>query len=165
MRSSNYPLEQLIEIKENRLDQALKTLEEKREILAQEEKKLVKLEQERDDVLKHKLAKLHQLREELDKGTTTDKIQQMKNYLNVVNEKLLDKENKVKEQKDKVDYAKKQVEIAKQQVFEKQKDVDKLHLHKEEWMRERNQFEIKKESLEQDEIGSAIFQIKKKKKN
>ena len=88
----NYPLEQLMTIKKNRFDQAVKTLEEKKAILEKAYEKLYDLTQERDEVLSHKTAKLTQLRETLDEGTTTDKIQQMKVYLKTVDEKLAEKQ-------------------------------------------------------------------------
>jgi len=101
MNPLNYPLEQLMTIKQNRFEQAQKTLEEKKEILAQEERKLKKLEDERDEVLKHKQAKLDQLRAALDKGERTDKLQQMKVYLKVVEENLQIKKRSSRKPKEK----------------------------------------------------------------
>ena len=108
----NYPLQQLMEIKKNRFDQAVKTLEEKKAILEKAYEKLFDLTQERDQVKEHRAAKLQQLRESLDEGTTTDKIQQKKAYLKIVDEKLADKEKKVVEQQKQVDIAQKQVDAA-----------------------------------------------------
>ena len=68
----NYPLEQMLTIKKNRFDTAVKILEEKKAILEKAYEKLYDLKQERDQVLQHKVAKLTQLRHELDTGTTTD---------------------------------------------------------------------------------------------
>ena len=75
--------------------------------------------------MEHKIAKLEQLRKELDEGTTTDKIQQSKVYLKVVDEKLLGKEKKVVEQQKQVDVAQKQVDLATDDLFKKKKDLDK----------------------------------------
>ena len=63
-----------------------------KKILEKAYEKLYDLTQERDKALEHKTAKLSQLRNALDEGTTTDKIQQMKVYLKVVNEKLAEKQ-------------------------------------------------------------------------
>src|SRR3990167_7336554 len=49
-----YPLEQLMIIKKNRFDQAVKTLQQKKEILEKEYEKLYDITQERDEVKTHK---------------------------------------------------------------------------------------------------------------
>ena len=65
-----YPLEQLVRIKQRRLEEAERILKEKKEALEKERQKQKELEKERDDTFQHKKAKLDQLREILDKGTT-----------------------------------------------------------------------------------------------
>ncbi|MBX9744167.1 MAG: hypothetical protein K2X08_03030 [Chlamydiales bacterium] len=97
--SSSYPLEQLMNIKRNRFDQAVKILEEKKALLDKAKLKLYDVMRERDEVLSHKKNKLQQLRNALDEGTTTDKIEQMKLYMKVVDQQLAEKEKKVTEQK------------------------------------------------------------------
>jgi flagellar biosynthesis chaperone FliJ len=87
-KQPNYPLEQMLTIKKNRFDAAVKTLEEKKTVLGKAYEKLHDLTQEKDEVLQHKNAKLDQLRHELDTGTTTDVIQRSKIYLKIVDEKL-----------------------------------------------------------------------------
>jgi len=164
MNSLKYPLEQLMTIKKNRYDQALKILEEKKALLAIEEKKYKEVQEERDTVLKHKQDKLTQLREKLDEGTTTDKIQQMKNYLKVVDERLAEKEKKVEEQRKKVAAAKTQVQIAKDDLLQKQKDVEKMEIHKKEWEKEVRHWMTKQEEKEHDELGTSSDILRKKSK-
>lgn len=151
----NYPLEQMIAIKKNRFDAAVKTLEEKKTILEKAYEKLYDLTQERDQVLQHKTAKLEQLRHELDTGTTTDVIQRSKIYLKIVDEKLAEKEKKVVEQQKQVDAAQKQVDIATDDLFQKKKDLEKLEIHKKEWEKEMGYWIQQKEGVEQDEQGSS----------
>lgn len=160
-----YPLEQLAVIKQKKLDEAERALEEKRRKLEKEKEKLAQVEQERNKVLSHKNEKLAQLREKLDEGTTTDKIQQMKHYLKVVDEQLLQKQAKVIEQKKQVMAAEQQVEAARKVVFECHKDVEKLSLHRKEWEKEMKVAEEKKEALESDEIGSNVHSLKKRMKH
>lgn len=155
--SENYPLEQLLTIKKNRFEQAQKTLEEKKQILEKEKEELVKVEKKRDEVLNHKNEKLTQLRDEQDEGTTPDKIKQMKSYLETVEEKLLEKQRAVDAQIKKVKHAEEQVEIARQDLFQKQKDLEKLKLHRGEWTKEVKQELQKKEISEQDDLGSMTF--------
>lgn len=158
-----YPLEQLAIIKQKKLEEAEKTLKEKKEALIKEEEKLKAVEKERDKVKEHRHAKLEQLREKLDQGTSTDKIQQMKYYLKVVDEKLKAKELKVKEQNKHVENAHKQVELARQDFLKKQQDVEKLRLHREEWKKEMRLLLEHIEGVESDELGSAMHARKRTK--
>lgn len=157
-----YPLEQLIFIKKNRFDQAVKLLEEKKALLKKAEEKLLLVQKERDEVLEHKKAKLEQLRQALDEGTTTDKIQQMKVYMKIVDEKLLVKQKAVDEQQKAVQLAQKQVELATQEMFQRKKDVEKLDMHKGEWTKEAAYEELRKETSEHDEQGAAGFEHRRK---
>ena len=125
-KEPDYPLEQLLIIKKNRFDQAVKILEEKKALLEKAYEKLYDLTQERDQVLEHKRAKLTQLRNELDQGTSSDKIQQMKAYLKVVDGKLIEKEKRVADQQKQVDLAQKQVDAATDDLFQKKKDFKEV---------------------------------------
>lgn len=165
-QNPQYPLEQVITIKKNRFDQAVKTLETKKEILEKAYEKLFDLTQEFDDVAKHKKAKLDQIRDSLDAGTSTDKIQQMKVYLKTVEEKLTEKKKKVDAQQKVVDSAQAQVDLATDDLFQKKKDLEKLELHKKEWEKEATYTLERKEEAEHDEQGSAGYhRLKREKKS
>lgn len=162
MAPEKYPLEQLTDIKKKRLEEAEKILQEKKELLIKEEKKLEQVTNERNQVKEHKDEKLAQLRAELDRGTTSLKIQQMKVYLKEVDEKLKQREVKVLDQKKQVDSATKAVETARQEMLKKQQSVEKMHLHKAEWSKEQKAQEALQEALANDEIGTTIFLRKKR---
>jgi flagellar biosynthesis chaperone FliJ len=164
-KQPDYPLEQLLEIKKNRFDQAVKILEEKKVILEKAYEKLYDLTQERDLALEHKVAKLTQLRSELDQGTSSDKIQQMKVYLKVVDAKLAEKEKKVVDQQKQVDIAQKQVDVATDELFQRKKDLEKLEIHRKEWEKEIQYWLDQKENVEHDEQGSATHHLRKKEEN
>jgi flagellar biosynthesis chaperone FliJ len=164
MKPLTYPLEQMVSIKKNRFDQAVKILDEKKALLAKAEEKLKKVTDERDEVLKHKTDKLNQLRSALDEGTTTDKIQQMKAYLKVVDGKLAEKEKKVNDEKRNVDLAQKQVKLATEDMFQKKKDLEKLEMHRQEWEKEVHYWTEQKEATEHDEQGSATYTQRKREK-
>lgn len=149
-------------IKKNRFEQALKTLEEKKKLLEKAYEKLFETTQERDKVLEHKTAKLTQLRNALDEGTTSDKIQQAKVYLKTVDEKLAEKEKKVKEAQKQVDLAQKQVDLATDEMFQRKKDLEKLEMHKAEWEKEVHYWTERKEAVEHDEQGSATHSLRKR---
>jgi hypothetical protein len=164
-KSHQYPLEQLVTIKKKKLEEAEKVLYEKKKALEKEEEKLRQVESERDKVKDHRTAKLTQLRAKLDEGTTTDKIQQMKQYLKLVDEELKQKEIKVKNQQKVVALATEHVEAARADMFKKQQAVEKLSLHRKDWDKEMLQEQRREEDLEGDEIGSATHGMKKKGKS
>lgn len=161
MTSEKYPLDQLVAIKQKRLEEAEKTLAEKKAILTQEEEKFAQIVKKRDEVQHHYKSKLTQLREKLDAGTATDKITQMKQYLKLVAEDLKVEEQKVEAQKKVVETAEAQVELARQDLFKKQKDVEKLKMHHQEWEKEMHLLEERKEGAESDEMGSTRHTLRK----
>ena len=162
--TEKYPLDQLVAIKQKRLEEAEKVLAEKRSILATEQQKLLELEKKRDEIKEHYKSKLAQLREKLDAGTGTDKITQMKQYLKLVAEDLKAEEIKVDAQTKVVENAQAQVEIARQDLFKKQKDIEKLKIHHKEWEKEMHAIEQQKEGHETDEMGSTRHTLKKRKR-
>jgi flagellar biosynthesis chaperone FliJ len=160
-KSPQYPLEQLILIKQKRLEEAEKVLKEKKTLLENEEKKLKEFEQQRDEIKKHKEEKQIQLKEALDTGTTSTKILQMQQYIQIVQEKYIVRERKVQDQKKNVDIAKKNVDIAREAVFKKQQEIEKMHLHKKEWKKEVTLEQLRQEGIETDELGSQVHTLKK----
>lgn len=159
-----YPLAQVLVIKKRRVDEAEKVVQEKKKLLNQEEKRLKKAEAERDEVKEHHNAKLQQLRDELDQGTTTNKIQQMKDYLKIVQEKLRVEEKKVEEQKKQVEKAKKNLEDARKVLQEKRQELDKLETHKEEWEKKKRKELLHEEAKRLDEVGSLTYLSNRRRK-
>lgn len=158
-----YPLEQVLDIKKRRVEEAQRFLQQKQEELKQEEEKLKQCERERDKVLEHKQDKLQQIRDEMEAETTTSaKIDQMKVYLKVVEEKLEAEEKKVEQQKEQVKLAEEQVENARQDLRMKQLEVDKLELHKKDWIKEVKEEIRIEEGREMDEVGNTIYQSRKR---
>ena len=156
-----YPLKQLAEIKQKNLETAEINLRDKKRLLEQEQISLTKKEKERDVVKEHRTDKLQQLRDHMDEGAVPHKIEQMKQYLKLVDEKLIVKQQVVVEQKKKVKLAEEEVEKARKELIECQQDVEKMHLHRKEWDREMHLIEEQKEGVEMDEIGSAGHERKK----
>lgn len=161
--SSKYPLQQLSLIKQKRLDEAEKVLREKKQALDKEEEKLRALEKERDEVLEHRQAKLSQLRDNMDRGAPSDKMQQMKQYLKLVDEKLKTKENKVKEQHKTVEQAQKQVEIARVDLIKKQQALEKMTIHHDAWKKEQKVIADHLDNVETDELGATLHERRRKK--
>ncbi|HEY2810742.1 MAG TPA: type III secretion T3S chaperone [Rhabdochlamydiaceae bacterium] len=158
--SEPYPLEQLVLIKQKKLEEAEKNLREKKRLLEEEENKLRAVEKERDKVKDHRFAKLTQLREKMDEGAPSDKIQQMRYYLKEVDQQLAQKEVKVVDQKKRVEAAQRNVELARLDLLKKQQDVEKLRMHREEWEKEMKAIAAQKEGVETDEMGSALHNRK-----
>ncbi|KAF3362302.1 Uncharacterized protein PHSC3_001131 [Chlamydiales bacterium STE3] len=162
MAKLTYPLHQVLEIKKRRVEDAEKVVVEKRNLLKQEEEKLKQREKERDKVKEHHTHKLQQLREEMDQGTTSPKIQQMKIYLKVVQENLKAEEKKVNDQKEQVKTAQKNLEAALQHLKFRRLEVDKLLTHRQDWEKEMRKEEEIIEGREQDEIGSVVYMMNKR---
>jgi flagellar biosynthesis chaperone FliJ len=164
MAKHKYPLMQVLEVKQKRVEDAEILVREKQQVVDTEREKLKKLEEERDKVKKHKQDKIKQLRVEMDHGTTSAKIQQMKAYMKVVDERLLIEERKVKDQQVRVKQVEKELEEAKQQLFIKRQEVEKLQIHRKDWEKEQKKEEEIIESREQDELGQVIHGIRQKRK-
>lgn len=161
----DYPLEQIIKVKQNRVEAQEKVVKSKEEALEKERQKLKEREEDRDKAKQHERDKLTQLRNEMDHGTTSDKIQQMKAYLKVAKEKLEIEEKKVRDQADQVEVAKKALLAAQEELRIKRQEVDKLQIHKKDWLKEmRKELEII-EAREQDELGSTSFLSNKRKRD
>ncbi|MFV0340769.1 MAG: type III secretion T3S chaperone [Parachlamydiaceae bacterium] len=159
-----YPLKQVIEVKKRRVEDAEKMVLAKKEALNKEEERLKEREADRDKVKKHYNDKMKQMREEMDHGTTSPKIQQMKVYSKVVEEKLKAEEKKVQDQKEQVKIAEKNLEAAKEELKRKRMEVDKLLTHKVDWEKEMRKEEEIQEGREQDEIGSVMHLIHKRRR-
>lgn len=155
MKLPKYPLEQLMLIKERRLEEAEKKLKEKKLILEKEQQKLKKLEEDCQVTHDHLNDKVSQLDEEMNEGTHSDKIDVASKYIKVVQEQFNQKKKKVLDQDKVVKTAANNVELARQEMVKKQQDVEKLSIHKAEWKKEVMKIIEHKESLDSDEIGSA----------
>ncbi len=152
-----YPLLQVLEVKKKRVEDQEKVVQEKKTILEKEQEKLKEREAERDKAKEHHNSKLQQLRDELDQGTNTGKIMQMKAYLKVALEKVKVEEKKVKEQRDQVELAEKALEEARHDLKLRRIELDKLETHREDWEREMRRESDIIEGREQDELGSTIY--------
>lgn len=158
-----YPLETVLTIKKDRVERAEKVVKEKRRILELEQEKLREKEAERDKVKNHYMSKIHQLREKLDDGTTSDAILQMKSYIKVVAIQLAEEEEKVNKQKENVLAANKDLNKAEVELTRRRKEEEKTRLHKEEWLKEALKEAARQEENEQDEMGQLLHQLRKQK--
>ncbi len=157
MAIQKYPLAQVLEIKNRRVEKQEEVVKQKKEELEVEKRKLEECEKAREKVKKHYDAKLQQLRDELDHGTTTDVIQQMKAYLKEVQERLKVEDKKVRAQQDQVKLAETAVEEALEELRKKRLEVDKLKTHRVDWQKEMLKEQEVVEAREQDDMGTIIF--------
>jgi len=153
-----YPLTQVLEVKNKRVEDAERVLKDKLHELEKEKEKLRQKEEERDRVLNHHDDKLRQMRAAMDeKEVTSPKIQQMKAYLKVVKEKLKVEEKKVSDQQKQVEVAEKNVEVAREDLNKKRQEVEKLVIHRKDWEREMAKEMELIDGREHDEIGNIIY--------
>jgi flagellar biosynthesis chaperone FliJ len=159
-----YPLKEIIEVKQKRVEDAEAVVKEKLLALEKEQQILAQKEAERDKAVKHYNDKLKQMRDELDHGTTSPKIQQMKAYLKVAKERMAAEEKKVSDQKKQVEIAEKNLEIAKDDLRLKRQEVDKLLSHRKDWLKEMRKEQEIIEGREQDELGTTIYTTNSRRK-
>lgn len=163
MSKSVYPLKEIIDVKQKRVEAAEIVVKEKKIALEKEQQKLAEREAERDKVKEHRQDKLQQLRDTMDHASTSPKIQQMKVYLKLVDEKLKVEEKKVKDQKEQVATAEQNLTQAKLELQRKRQEVDKLLIHQKDWEKEKKRELELIEEREQDELGTTIHTIQHRK--
>lgn len=156
-----YPLEKVLDIKKRRVEEQEKEVKRKQEELEREQEKLRQREKERDKAKQHYQDKLKQLRDSLDKGTTSDKVQQKKAYLKLCQERLAQEEQKVKAQQEQVKIAEGNLEQAKQLLKRRRLEVDKLETHRVDWIKLMKQELEIEEQRELDEIGNVMYLSRK----
>ncbi len=158
-----YPLEQVLEIKIRRVNQAEKVVQEKKEILEKEQKKLRGYQEAYQKVEDHHKVKIDQLREALDAGSPSHKIEQIRVYIKEVKDKMYEEKRKVERQEKQVERATKELEAAQKVLKERRLEVDKLETHKGDWSAKELKELRRLEAKEQDEIGSLVFLSNKRK--
>lgn len=158
-----YPLEQVLTIKKDRVARAEKVVKDKQKIVNTEEERLKKVESERDVINNHYKAKITQLRNALDEGTTGEEVLKMKAYIKVVKENLEEEDKKVAKQKEVLLAAKRELQKAQMEYKRQRIEVEKTELHKKQWMKEALLAEERQEAKDQDEMGQLLFQIRKSK--
>ncbi len=162
MKKPKYPLEEIEQIKKKRLEEAEKSLQEKKQFLEKEQKKLDQYTKELELIKQHKIDKIRQMMDEMEKGTTSDQIMIKERYLKVVVEEKLKREHaKVVEQQKEVKKAVDEVEKARVLLEQRRQDVEKLRLHREDWEVEMRRLEAAEENKETDEIGTTIHTARK----
>ena len=161
MSTFNYPLEELMRIKQKRLEEAEKVFTQKKEELKKEEKKQKELEEKRDETASHREEKLGQLRSEMDLGSPANKIEKARDYIKVVDGELELKNRAVTKQIKEVESAKENVKKAREELRKKEQDIEKLKTHRGEWQKEMKALEEHQMTIETDELGSAMHNIRK----
>lgn len=159
-----YPLAQVLLIKQKRVEEAQRIVKEKLDALEKEKKTLRELEEKRDKAKELYQRKLTQMRELMDSESTSPKLQQLKNYLKIVKEQLVEHDNKVAAQQKQVDAAQKNYDLAKEDLRLKQLEVDKFIEHRKDWTKEMLKEQEIIQGREQDELGSMIFTVNSRKK-
>jgi len=161
MKKPQYPLEQLVEIKKKRVEDAQLVFVEKKEILEKEEKKLLECIAKKDKVSKHYDDKLEQFYDSLTGGTTSVKIKQKKLYLKIVLEDLKTEEKNVEKQRQVRNDAEEEKDKAKRVLDRRRVEVEKLTTHEKEWMKEVLKERKRLEVIEHDELGAAVYSYRK----
>lgn len=164
MNKIEYPLDKVLEIKIQRVDKARRVVKEREKELLKQQEKLKKVVAARDKVKNHYQDKLDQMRQAFDEGTNSQEIKIMKRYIKVVQGQLVEEEKKVEAQQDLVDVAEKNLQLAREELAKKEKEVEKLEMHKVEWVKVAKKEMLIEEEKEFDEIGNVLFLSNRKKR-
>lgn len=162
MNDKNYPLIEVIRIKKRRLDEAERVLREKKLILEKEQEKLETCEKEFQEAKNIFDTYLQKLRDAMDQGEGASKIQQHKLHLKDLKDHYIASEKKLEAQKKVVKSCEAAVEQARLDYMQKEKEVEKLHIHKKEWQEVLSMEEKRAEEIKMDEISTSSFARKKK---
>lgn len=158
-----YPLLQLIEIKQTRVEEAEKIVTECRKNLDREEEKLQKLVDIRNRTQKHYTEKLKELRSGIDTGELKpEKIAHVQDYLKQVNARLKDESNQVAAQQKVRDQAEKSLDDAIAVLKQRRIEVEKLQMHREEWQKGITAEEARLAGIETDDIGTVIHNARRR---
>ncbi|WP_108624020.1 type III secretion T3S chaperone [Candidatus Similichlamydia epinepheli] len=160
-----YPLEQVLAVKVRRLEIAEREMNEKKKILEEEQEKLLQTEQQRDEVKQHHIEKLMQFREILDHETRTNEVQQARNYIDLVADKLRTAEERVQKQKQQCDAAQLAFDEARKNWKQRRKEVEKIESQRESWLREAIKEYRKEEAKELEEVGTLMYLSNRLKNN
>lgn len=153
-----YPLEEIIEIKHKRVDEALKVMLQRKEEYEKQLEILKKKQEDRDQVQKHLIDKLIQLRHTMDEESTSDKLINMKQYLKHTAEKLKEENKKVEEQEKVTKEAETKLQEAKAVLTQKRKEVEKIEAHRDIWLKQMEHEIAQMEEKQSQEIGSIMYE-------
>ena len=98
----------------------------------------------------------------MDAGEPSQKIDQHKLHLKELKERYLLAQKNVENQKKVVKTAEEAVEVARADYQLKEKEVEKLHIHKSEWNQAMKLEEQRGEDIKMDDISNATYSRKKK---
>jgi hypothetical protein len=162
MNEKHYPLVEVIRIKKRRLEEAERVLHEKKMILDKELEKLAICEKEADEAKKIFDTYLAKLREAMDQGEPTTKIDQHKLHLKELKLRHQTAQKKVDAQKKVVKSAQEAVDLARADHQLKAKELEKLSIHKAEWLIAFSKAELLKEDTALDDISTSAYSRKSK---
>lgn len=162
MNDKNYPLIEVIRLKKRRLDEAEKILRDKKQILAKEEEKLKVIQKELNEAKTKFDTYLQKLRDAMDQGEPSSKIDHHKLHLKDLKELFLMCQKKLDNQKKVVKSAEEAVETARLDYQLKEKECEKLTIHKTEWLQAMTLEQARADELKMDEMSTSAHARKKK---
>jgi len=158
-----YPLEQLIAIKKQRLEKAERNLLEAKQQLEQEELALKRKMQEcREAQDVHDGTVLH-FYDVFQQGLSSNEILQHKEKMKNTLEKVREEEENAQKQRTVRDTAQAKRQDCQRVVQRKRVELEKISMHRKEWKREELLEEIRDLASEQDEIGATRHYMRQRK--
>lgn len=158
----SYPLQQLLEIKEKRVEDAERILHEKKEALAREEEKLQKCIERERLAQKTYDEQLDTFYNDFAGGTQSHKIKQRKEHLKTLLEQVKIEKEKTKKQREIRNKAEQEKDEAKAILDQRRIDLDKIEEHKKAWTKGDLEEKERLHIIEHDELGAMIHSRRKK---
>ena len=157
-----YRLEALLIVKERNKKSAEAELARAKKQLEEEKQTLKRFEEEKERIIAAKLNARLKMSQHVTSGETRvfDSSIHL-NYLEKLQEDLTNKEQEIKYQHEKIERAKDKVEMAKKDFIQASKELQAMEKHKEMWVKKVMKELDAKEQKQMNELGNAIFQIRK----
>ncbi|MBF0493125.1 MAG: hypothetical protein HQM15_10140 [Deltaproteobacteria bacterium] len=157
-----YRLEALLVVKERNKKAAEAELSHAKKQLEEEKQTLKRLEEEKKGIIAAKLNARLKMSQHMTSGETRvfDSSIHL-NYLEKLQDDLTNKDQEIKLQHEKIERAEERVKTAKKDFIQASKELQTMEKHKEMWVKKVMKTLDAKEQKEMNELGNAIFQIRK----
>lgn len=162
MRQKKYRLEVVLEVREQKKDEAARFVAYRREQLAESEKELMRRQSFLEDCRKQKSEANRKMMNDFGDGTSAGNIVSHRNYLQILKEREEELKLAVDEQIINVQNAVLAVDDAISKLADASKEVRVIEKHKEKWKKDQKYETDKREQKLSDEIGAILHQRSKK---
>jgi len=161
MAKQKYRLQALLNLKERLKRRAEIALAKAINELNEAQKKLARLEEEKEKIVENWKAARKEMRAQMDLGVAVGRGNVHVNFIKKLKEDQEEKEEVIEDQKVVVEDCEGKVALARRNYIDAAKELQVMEKHKELWQKKINEELNAKEQKEMDDLGSTIHQLKK----